>query len=289
MKEPVSIIVPTYNREALLGGALDSILAQTYPYFEIIVVDDGSTDNTGAGLKKYQDDRISVVRQENKGPAAARNAGIKAARYDLLAFLDSDDRFAPQKLAVQVAAMAEEPAYLISHTEEIWYRRGKHLNQKKIHQKGQGDIFSQCLKLCAVGMSTVMTRRGVFDRVGFFNESLLCCEDYDLWVRTSAVLPFLLVDKPLTIKHGGRPDQVSVIHRVGMDRWRIKALLRLLESGALSESQRVLAGDELAKKCRIYGAGCLKHGKKEEGEKYLALSLNPARQHSYKNFKSDPG
>ncbi len=279
MSEPVSVIVPTYNRGDYLGGALDSILDQTYPHFEIIVVDDGSTDHTDDLLKGYSDPRITIIKQDNKGPAAARNTGIKAAQYEMLAFLDSDDRFEPQKLAIQLAAMTEQTSYLISHTEEIWYRRGKHLNQKKIHQKAHGDIFSQSLKLCAVGMSTVMARREFFDQIGFFDEAMLCCEDYDLWVRAGARLPFLLVEHPLTIKHGGRPDQVSVIHRVGMDRWRIGSLARLLESGDLSQQQAKFARDELVIKSRIYGEGCIKHEKKEEGEKYLAL----ATEHDYKS------
>jgi len=103
----ISIIIPSYNRQNLLPKAIDSLLGQTYPYFEIIIVDDGSTDNTRTVLKKYLDDRIRYVYQENGGPAAARNRGIKEARYSLLAFLDSDDWFAPEKPETQLARMQE--------------------------------------------------------------------------------------------------------------------------------------------------------------------------------------
>ena len=130
----VSIVIPTYNRSSLLPRSLDSVLAQSGFDFELIVVDDGSTDNTRELIENYPHD-IVYLHQPNKGPAAARNRGIMAANNPLIAFLDSDDWFAPDKLEVQLAAMEDQPRYLISHTDEIWYRRGIFLNQKKRHYK----------------------------------------------------------------------------------------------------------------------------------------------------------
>ncbi|MGB6972766.1 MAG: glycosyltransferase, partial [Desulfobulbales bacterium] len=208
MEKFVSIIIPTYNRAYCLQKAIDSVLSQTYPYFELIVVDDGSKDNTANLVENYNSD-IVFIRQENKGPAAARNRGVQAARYELLAFLDSDDWFVENKLEVQVRALQEKPAYLISHTQEIWYRNGSILNQKTRHRKNSGDIFSQSLELCAVGMSTVLMYRKIFERFGLFDEEFPCCEDYELWLRVSAEQDFLLVDQPLTLKDGGRNDQLS--------------------------------------------------------------------------------
>ncbi len=274
---PVSVIIPTYNRASFLTGALDSVLGQSHTQLELVVVDDGSDDNTEELVRELATAtgrEIRFLRQPNRGPAAARNTGIRAARHDLLAFLDSDDRFAPEKLARQVAAMEENPHYLVCHTGERWVRRGQHLNQKKNHKKTGGFIFPQCLKLCCVGMSTVMVRRIFFEKIGLFDETLPCCEDYDLWLRASPQLPFLLVDEPLTVKHGGRPDQVSVRLRQGMDRYRIKALDKLLLSGKLLPWQRQLALAELASKCSVYGNGCRKHGRPNEAARYLAL---PAR------------
>ncbi len=270
MSAPVSVIIPTFNRQSFLRTAIDSVLDQNYPGLECIVVDDGSEDATGELLREYGD-RIVVVRQANQGPAAARNTGIRAARHELIAFLDSDDRFAKGKLAAQAAAMAAFPDYLVSHTEEIWYRRGKFLNPKKKHRKHGGDIFSQSLELCAVSISTAMARRELFHRVGFFDPDLPCCEDYDFWLRVSCRLPFLLVDEALTIKDGGRPDQLTVRYRMGMDRFRIQALRKLLASEDLTPEQGGLARRELANKCRIYGNGCRKHGR-PEGDAYLALA-----------------
>jgi glycosyltransferase involved in cell wall biosynthesis len=270
MEKPVSVIIPTYNRLSFLQKAVDSVLAQTYSNFELIIVDDGSEDNTPDLFADY-DPAIVYLRQENKGPAAARNAGVKAAQYDLIAFLDSDDRFTEKKLAIQMKAMNENPTYLISHTQEIWYRNGRFLNQKKRHQKSHGDIFRQSLKLCAVGMSTVLMNREIFERYGLFDEEYPCCEDYEFWLRIGAEQRFLLVDEPLTLKDGGRDDQVSKIYRVGMDRFRIKAIVKILTEIDLRDHQKKAAIQELEDKCRIYGDGCLKHGRSEEGLYYLNL------------------
>jgi len=268
----VSVIIPTFNRCFLLKKAIESVLAQTYRHFELIVVDDGSTDQTAELLAAY--DEVIYLRQENSGPAAARNRGVRAAAFDLIAFLDSDDCFDKRKLEIQVAAMRDNPACLISHTDELWFRHGQVLNQKNRHQRAGGFIFAECLPLCAVGMSTVMLRRRLFDAVGFFDEDFPCCEDYDLWLRVAANHAFLLIDRPLTIKDGGRPDQVSYQHRVGMDQFRIRALGKQLAAGTLTARQTELARAELARKCRIYGNGCLKHGRSAEGRYYLEL---PAR------------
>ena len=270
MEKPVSVIIPTYNRKELLQKAVDSVLAQNYPCFELIVVDDGSEDGT-AELFENSDSAVIYIKQENKGPAAARNRGIETAQHDLIAFLDSDDRFAENKLKTQAGAMQEEPAYLISHTQEIWFRNGHLLNQKKKHRKHNGDIFRQSLQLCAVGMSTVMMRRELIERYGLFDEEYPCCEDYDFWLRVSAEQEFLLVDEPLTLKDGGRKDQISAVYRVGMDKFRIQAIMKILTAGRLTEEQKEIAMGELERKCKIYGTGCMKHGRVEEGEYYLDL------------------
>jgi glycosyltransferase involved in cell wall biosynthesis len=277
MEKFISVIIPTYNRQDFLKKAIDSVLAQTYPHYELIIVDDGSEDNTPELVAGYKND-IVYIRQNNKGPAAARNTGIRTARSSMLAFLDSDDWFAENKLAVQLSVMQADPAFLICHTQETWFRNGKILNQKAKHKKNSGYIFNQSLKLCAVSMSTVMIRREVFDTYGLFDEYFSCCEDYEFWLRVSAEQDFLLVDEPLTLKDGGRDDQVSSIYRTGMDKFRIKAIRKILASGSLSPAQTRLAFTELSNKCRIYGNGCLKHGRNDEGNYYLGLPDQIAEQ-----------
>ena len=266
--EPISVIIPTYNRAGvLLEKAIASVLAQTQVELELLVVDDGSTDQTQDFLKTYQG-KIRNLHQENKGPAAARNLGIKEARYDVLAFLDSDDWWHDKKLVTQARAMAKQPDYLISHTDEVWYRRGAFLNQKKKHARPHGNIFEHCLPLCCVGMSTVMVRRDFFNRVGLFDETLPCCEDYELWLRASLSLPFLKVDEPLTYKQGGRDDQVSYQFRVGMDRFRIRAMEGVAELKHCSPNQRLALAHEISKKAKIYAKGCRKHGRPDEAAIY---------------------
>ena len=272
----VSVIIPSFNRAPFLKNAIESVLSQRSQAFELIVIDDGSGDKTEEMVLRYGP-RIRYIRQENKGPASARNLGIKRSNRPFIAFLDSDDWWAREKLSLQLDKMQENPSCLISHTQEVWYKNGRVFNQKKRHRKYHGYIFDRCLPLCVVSMSTVMVRRGIFDKVGFFNEDLPCCEDYDFWLRASVRHEFLLIDKPLTLKDGGRPDQLSSIYATGIDRFRIQSILNLLNSNSLKPKQRTLAMYELRKKCRIYGTGCLRHGKIEEGRYYLDLSRGGLR------------
>ncbi|MCI5193315.1 MAG: glycosyltransferase family 2 protein [Candidatus Electrothrix sp. AU1_5] len=274
----ISVIIPTYNRAEFIEQAIASVLDQTLTSGaicgEIIVVDDGSTDATPEIVQQISKNNHIPIRylyQENKGASAARNLGITAAQHDMLCFLDSDDRWVPHKLEMQLHAMQRQPQYLISHTREIWYRHGMQVNQKKKHAPPHGEIFQRALRMCVVGMSTVMMQREIFQRYGLFNENMPCCEDYDLWLRVSREEAFLLVDEALTLKDGGRPDQLSALHRLGMDRWRIYSLCLLLENTSLKAEQYDQVVAELERKCRIYGKGCIKHGRPEEGEYYLAL------------------
>ncbi len=269
----VSVVIPAFNRASTLKKAIGSVFSQTYKDFELIVVDDGSEDDTSDLVSSFNG-RLRYIKQKNKGPASARNLGIKNAKSDLIAFLDSDDWWDEEKLVLQIEAMRQNPQYLISHTQEIWYRNGEFLNQKKKHRKFHGYIFDKCLPLCVVSMSTVMVRKQLFDKIGLFDEGLPCCEDYDFWLRASVKHSFYLLGKPLTLKDGGRPDQVSSVYATGIDRFRIQAIAKVLKSGMLNNAQKRLAVQELKKKCQVYGNGCLKHGKPEEGKRYLGLSLH---------------
>ncbi|MGL1931521.1 MAG: glycosyltransferase family 2 protein [Desulfotalea sp.] len=273
--QSISIIIPTYNRETYLIRALESVRKQTCSFCEVIIVDDGSTDDSANVIKKYSEKNhlpIKYYHQNNMGPAAARNTGILNASGDYLVFLDSDDHWHKNKLKIQYSALQNNPDYRISHTYEKWLRRGKHLNQKKIHIPREGDIFSHCLQLCAVGMSTVMVHKSIFDDYGLFDEKFPCCEDYDLWLRISCREKFHLVPERLTIKEGGREDQVSWQYRVGMDALRIDSIANLINSKVLSKEQDEMARFELIRKANIYSTGALKHGQIELGHKYFDLA-----------------
>jgi glycosyltransferase involved in cell wall biosynthesis len=265
----ISVVIPTYNRASFLKEAIDSVLSQTYRDFELIVVDDGSTDGTPELLLSYGH-KIKVIKKANKGPSASRNRGIKAAKGDWMAFLDSDDIWKPDKLEKQVQFIKDNPEIKICQTEEIWIRNGKRVNPRKKHEMHSGWIYEQCLPLCIVSPSSVMIHRDVFEKVGLFDETMLACEDYDLWLRIAPHYPICLVREKLIVKQGGHADQQSHVIS-SLDLLRIKAMVKSLESGGLNESQYEAALLELNKKCRVYGNGCIKRGKNEEGEKYLSL------------------
>ena len=261
----VSVIIPTYNRSWSLSEAIESVLSQTFQHMELIVVDDGSTDETPALLSRYGD-HLRVLRQPNRGVSAARNAGIQAARGNLIALLDSDDSWQPDKLARQVAFFAAHPEAMICQTEETWIRRGVRVNPKHRHRKPSGWIFEASLALCLVSPSAVMMRRELLEEMGGFDESLPACEDYDLWLRVSLRYPIHLIDDALVVKRGGHDDQLSRQH--SLDRYRIQSLVKILGGEPLTDDQTRAARAMLREKCRIYAAGCRKHGRFEEAEAY---------------------
>lgn len=265
----VSVIIPTYNRREFIQRAMRSVVNQTYKKFKMIVVDDGSTDQTDKALGEFKGHYL-FLRQDHKGVAAARNLGIRSARGECIALLDSDDAWHPKKLETQIEFFRKNPEAMIVQTEEEWVRNGRALRPMKKHQKFSGDIFRQCLPLCIVSPSATMMRRELFDKVGYFDERLSACEDYDLWLRIAARYPIYLIEGRLTIKYGGHDDQLSRTVP-SLDQYRIQSLAKLLDGKFLNARQRSWTLEELKKKCEIYGAGCMKHGRPEEGEAILAL------------------
>jgi len=263
----VSVIIPTYNRWPLVNEAVESVLAQRAQDFEIIVVDDGSTDGTAKELAKYGA-RLRLFSQHRSGVSAARNLGAREARGRFLAFLDSDDLWRPEKLAVQTAFMEQHPQCQICQTEEIWLRNGARVNPRAIHQKPSGDIFLRSLELCLVSPSAVMMKRELFDATGGFDEALPVCEDYDLWLRIAVDHHVALIAEPLVIKRGGHADQLSR-SRWGMDRYRVAGLQKLLRSGIRGE-RRAAALATLRRKVAILAQGARKRGKEQEAGDYEA-------------------
>ena len=245
----ISVIIPTYNRAHLLPRALDSILSQSCLPNEIIVVDDGSTDDTSVLMPSVYPE-IVFIQQSNTGVSCTRNVGIKRASGDWIAFLDSDDEWFPEKLEVQMNALYKNPELKICHTNEIWIRNGTRVNPKKKHEKFGGWIFQKCLPLCCISPSSVIIHKSIFNEVGLFDDSLLVCEDYDLWLRITARNPVLYIEKPLLRKYGGHNDQLSRKYW-GMDRFRIKSLEKIIYSKELSESDENAAKKMLTEKIHI--------------------------------------
>ena len=263
----VSVIIPTYNRKNLLKRALHSVINQTFVPQEIIVVDDGSSDGTKDWvLERFPD--VRYIYQDNSGVSSARNAGIKEAIGSWIAFLDSDDEWMSNKLEQQKDVINSFQEAWLCHTNEIWIRNGVRVNQMKKHQKYGGNVFENCLDICRISPSSVLIKKEVFEMVGLFDESLKVCEDYDLWLRITAVLPVIFLDQPLIIKYGGHVDQLSRVDS-GIEKYRIQSLEKILSSNSLSISQSKIAISQLIKKLKIFSNGLEKRNKYEELNNYI--------------------
>ena len=196
----VSVIIPTRNRSNLLQVAITSVLNQTFQDFEIIVVDDASTDAIAEIVSGFVDDRIRYVRHQiGRGGSAARNTGIRNSNGEYVAFLDDDDEWFPEKLKLQIALLESSPRTVGVVYAGYWIvdRASGRINGQKIPEK-RGDLSDELLAGNSVGgTSIVLARRECFDRVGLFDETLPSFQDYDLWIRISKEFHFDFIPSPL--------------------------------------------------------------------------------------------
>lgn len=257
MPPRVSVIIPTHNRPELLIHAVNSVLHQSYPHVELIVVDDGSTCCHSEAREFVMRTGGVFLSQEHKGVAAARNRGFEASTGELIAYLDSDDVWQPEKLSVQVAYLDDHPEYHIVQCPEIWFRSGRRVNPRAHHIMKEGDLFQQSLSLCCISPSAVMIRRSVFKEIGGWDERFLVCEDYELWLRMTARYMIGLCPEALVHKYGGHSDQLSKAFPA-MDRFRAAALLKLLDTSKLLPHQRVAVLTEISTKFQILIQGAQK-------------------------------
>jgi glycosyltransferase involved in cell wall biosynthesis len=274
----VSIIIPTYNRKKLLEEAIASVLSQNFRDFELIIVDDGST--LDYQIKRLSNDkRIKYYCCPHRGVSSARNFGVKVAKGKYIAFLDSDDLWNKKKLKKQFTFLKRNPELKACYTNETWIRSGEHLNPLKKHEKHHGWIFEKCLPLCIISCSSILIEKELFNNLGGFDDSLPVCEDYDLWLRLSLKHPIAYLDDKLITKRGGHPDQLSKKYW-GMDRFRIKALEKLL-SFKLTNEQRNLVLEELKKKCEILKNGSWKRKRFLQGLVYANKRLRYSLMSSF--------
>ena len=207
----VSIILPTYNRKLLLCRAIQSILDQSYQNFEIIVVDDCSSDNTDKFVKSIKDKRIQYIQhKKRKGANIARNTGIKAAKGDYIAFQDSDDVWLDRKLEKQMKAFKESPEDIgVIYTSRINLADGKKyiIPSPEIEPK-EGNIHDILLKTGFIATPTAVVKRECFAKVGMFDENLPREQDWDLWIRISKHYRFKHIDEPL-VKSYLQTDSIS--------------------------------------------------------------------------------
>ena len=265
--EEISVIIPTYNRCDLLKRAINSVIKQTVTPKEIIVVDNGSTDQTYQMVSSLFPE-INYFIEKKRGVSAARNKGILESKSKWIAFLDSDDAWKPTKLEKQMEySVFNQDKYRIIHTDETWYRNKKFLNQLKKHKKSGGNIFKNCLQLCCISPSSVVLKKQIFEEYGLFDENLEVCEDYDMWIRITSKEEVGFLDSPLVLKYGGHSDQLSKKFW-GMDRFRIISLEKNLKNEHFSKSQKINVLDTLIEKLTIVSDGALKRGNKEIFKKY---------------------
>ena len=266
----ISIILPVYNRPELINRSVDSVLNQSYRNFELIIVDDGSDDETADVVDEYTkttDADIKMIQfKQNRGVSAARNAGIDHSSGEWIALLDSDDEWNADKLEKQMEFHQQNQNVIISQCNERWIRNGKQVNKRKIHRKKSGRIFIESLKLCLISPSAVIFHKDLVSEIGFFDESFQVCEDYDYWLRVLRKYPVGLLDERLLTRYGGHADQLSAQYW-GMDRWRVKAMEKHLDAANMPEDDRIALYKELINKLNVLYQGASKR-KKPAAQKY---------------------
>lgn len=256
----VSIIIPTHNRQSMLLEAMDSVSAQTVRDWELIVVDDGSTEPVGEAAAGHPA-RPRVLRHDRRlGPAAARNAGIRAARGEFVAFLDSDDLWLPTKLERFLGALEGD------RETGIYYGPMRPISADRAPVPGRtkpchrGRITEPLFQSSFVHVPTVVCRRQLLERAGGFDERLPVCEDYDLWLRLSVDEPFGLIEEPLALRrlHANRLSKAHMSRNLAV---KAGVLRRFHDAPA---AQRLLrpesARPRLARVCFVAARAALSNG-----------------------------
>ena len=272
IKNPtVSVIIPTYNRANLVAKAIKSVLSQTYQDFEIIVIDDGSTDNTEEIIRGFKDKRVKYIKKykENKGSSVARNIGIKVARGKYIALLDSDDEWLPEKLDKQIKVIKNEfpeVGVVCSWSYNI-DKKGNYISKRYLPKK-DGYIYEDLLSTNPISVPTVLIKKECFNRVGLFDDLLNAQEDWDMWIRIAKYYRFALIKVPL-VKYRLHPNQISKnleVKIITANRILVKYANELKKRPDAHSKHYFYIGNRL---CHI--------GKTKEGQRYLqkAVLLDP--------------
>ncbi|WP_210410747.1 glycosyltransferase family 2 protein [Leptospira yanagawae] len=236
----VSIVLPTHNRRHLLERSLQSVINQTYPHWELHIIDDGSTDETWTylltNLPSWKRQMISFGRYkksiqihqtEHRGVSAARNFGIQKSEGEWISFIDSDDEWCKEKLKKQIQYHLDHPKLFFSQTNEIWNKKGNLLEPKGKYKKLQGRFLEQSLELCMVTCSSFIAHKETLANIGLFREELKTCEDYDLWNRILlSGFSIGLLEENLLTRFGGHDDQLSMQYQA-IERFRLYSLLSI--------------------------------------------------------------
>ena len=255
----ISVVIPVYNRPKMLLRAVESVLNQTFENFELIVVDDGSSLDLSLVREKIISSGHTWLQQAHAGVSAARNRGVRKSKARFISFLDSDDEWLADKLRIQFQYHLDNPQFQISQCNERWIKNEKVISKKKIHKVPYGDAFLKSVKMCCISPSSVMLTRKLYDEHGGFDEKLVVCEDYDLWLKITSDNLVGRIEDELVVKYGGHDFQLSS-SQVAIDRFRVFSLLRLLCDHPLTNPQKEIVRKELKNKINILIKGARKHG-----------------------------
>jgi len=197
-KKTLSVVIPAYNAEKFIRSTVESALAQTYPVTEIIVVDDGSEDETLEILQSFGD-KITILGQDHEGVSAARNLGITRAQGEYIAFLDADDLWLPQKIELQMEALADGVCQWV-YCDPAWIdgSNGKKIT-RRYPKRHEGFVLEKLFQDCFIASATPVIHKSVFDEVGLFNEQTRFGEDREMWMRIAAVYPIKHVPEVLAL------------------------------------------------------------------------------------------
>jgi glycosyltransferase involved in cell wall biosynthesis len=255
----VSVIIPAYNSAAYLGEAIRSVLAQTYPKIEILVVDDGSTDDTPRALEPFGE-RVRLFRQERAGPSAARNRGILNARGNFIAFLDADDVWRPDKLARQVEMMNRHPEVVLCYTDFSRGPDGQPTDESQLkhyEHPGLGDAFCALLRNNFLVTPAVVVRRDILATSGLFDPWLRGSEDLELWLRLAHLGKFACVDEVLV---GVRRNEANTTKTLEFVRHQVRATRLMMLRWCKDAVAARLLRQRLGKCCWNLAHAELAHG-----------------------------
>ena len=272
----VSVILPTYNRASLIGRAIKSILNQTFNDFELLIIDDGSVDDTEKVVKTFADTKVTYKKhEENKGAAAARNTGIHLARGEFIAFNDSDDEWMPEKLERQIKKFSEVNSNIgVIYCGYIAVSQQTNREIFRSTPMEKGKIYPRILQGCITGTFTPLIKQACFEKVGLFDETLPSCQDWDMWIRISEYYEFDFISDIL-VKMYIHGSQISTNLEA-----KIEGKERILEKYGFELSKNPLFFNSFL--IGLFLQNCIA-GKIKKGRKHLisALKLEPFQTKGY--------
>ncbi len=259
-----SVIMPAYNRHHLIRAAVESVLNQTFADFELIVVDDGSTDGTLEVLRDLADDRVTLMQQANAGPGAARNRGMQQAAGDYIAFLDSDDLYLPWTLQTYADAIeqADEPSMLISAAKEFAEENElKQIMQEVLAMDGYADYFAAAKEDFWIGASVVAAKRTTLLAVGGFNNAKVNQEDCDLWLKLGNEPGFVAIRQPIC--SGRRWHDQNVSHETDRNVQGVQYLISQYKNNHYPKGNPQALLTILTRHIRPAALACLRQGQRK--------------------------